>query len=655
MKKKILLVFVLAFLMTFTFAVTANAENTEAEAVTEVDGAFVYQLNEDNASYTLAEYNGSERTVVVPGEYKGLPVTVIGEYAFVDNSLFNVELSANVTVIEGHAFTRSNIEKFIAHEGLKEIGRSAFYDCGNLDTVHLTKTIESVARNAFSNCNGLYNVTIENGASGIHYTAFDRSAYSKVNTNSINEGYNVLYVDNYMLYTEKFVYGVFGVKDGIYGIADGACLASEKITGVTIPESVKLIGENALGYYENYGDVYKIEGFKIFGVKGTVAEVYALENGFEFVEYKDLKLDVPKVTLNAWDGGITVKWNEIENAESYILYRRDYNKKTKKWGGWYRLKSKVNSTEYLDTTVELGEYYRYTVKARNGETTSGYESTGTVKYNCAPMVEINNGVKGITVRLGGAANCTGKIIYRSTYNTKTKKWSDWTKLTTVKNYVTEWVDKSVENGKTYRYTIKALNGSFKGAHQTNPTGIKYIKMPVVNAVNSTKGVKVTWTKISGVSNYILYRSEQENGRWSGWTILGEPDKNTTTYYDTSAKSGTVYRYTVRAKSGKYTSAYKVTASLIYLEVPVVAAAKSGKNITVSWNKIQGATGYTIYRSEYNSKTKKWSSWSNKKTVSSTTQKWVDKSTESGKTYRYTVRAVNGSEKSAYKASGAVKR
>ena len=180
-------------------------------------------------------------------------------------------------------------------------------------------------------------------------------------------------------------------------------------------------------------------------------------------------------------------------------------------------------------------------------------------------------------------------------------------------------------------------------------------MPTPKSVNSTKGVKVTWNKISGVSNYILYRAEREKGEWSGWTILGEPGKNMTTYYDTTAKSGTVYRYTVRAENGNYLSAYKVTASLIYLDIPVVNAATINDNIIVSWNEIQGATGYTIYRSEYNTKTKKWSSWSNQKTVSSSTTDWVDKSAEKGKIYRYTVRTLNGSEKSSYKASNSVKR
>ena len=656
MKKKVLLVLTLVMVMAFSFVVTANAENEATEPVTEAEGYFVYQLNEDGASYKVVEYTGDEKTVVVPETYKGLPVTVIGERAFLDSSLWYIELSENIKEIGYHAFSRSYLEEFTATDGLEIIDKFAFSDCDYLETVYLSKTIKSVGLDAFEGCKRLKNITIENGADGIHYTAFDRTYYSSTHVNGVNEGYNVLYVDEYMLYTENGIYGVFGVKDGTYGIAEGACLMSKKITAVTIPESVKVMGKMSVGYYEDrYDEIVKIENFKIFGVKGTVAEAYALENDFEFIEYKDVELDTPKVTATVWEGGVKIEWNEVENAESYILYKRNYNAKTKKWGSWYRLRDKVNQPTFNDYDVKLGEYYRYTVKARNGGTTSAYESTENIKYNLAPSVALNNGVKGVTVDVGGAANCTGKIIYRSTYNTKTQKWSAWSKIATVKNYVTQWVDTSVENGKTYRYTIKAVNGSFRSLYQKNPNGITYLKMPTPKSANSTNGVKVTWNKISGATNYVIYRSEIKYGSWTYWTVLGKLDKNTTTYFDTTAKSGTVYRYTVRAEKNGCISAYKVTSSLMYLDIPTVTATKSDESIIVSWEKIQGATSYAVYRSEYNAKTKKWSTWTKEKTVSSATLEWVDLSAKDGKTYRYTVRALNGSEKGCYKASESIKK
>ncbi|MBR3789553.1 MAG: leucine-rich repeat protein [Clostridia bacterium] len=656
MKKRFLPTVALVFMILFALVFTANAETTGIENSTETDGYFVYQLNEDGASYRIIEYTGNENKVFIAEEYNGLPVSVIGDSAFYRADIFHVELTKNIKEIGNYAFSNSKLMEIILPAGVEIVGDYAFSRCKNLETAVLNKNLKSVGAYCFEFCNALYNVAIENGASGIDYTAFDRTAYSLVNTSGANEGYNVLYVDEYMLYTEYGIYGVFGVKDGTYGIAAGACLMSKNITAVTIPESVKIIGEKAVGYYEGkYDEIFKIENFKIFGAKGTAAEAYAIENDFEFIEWKNVKLDTPEVKVHAWSGGIDIEWEEIENAESYILYKREYNAKTKKWGGWYKLKPKINATKYCDYTVELGKYYRYTVKARNGGTISDYKSTPNIKYNIAPPVELKNSSKGIKVSWGGAMNSTSYRIYKSTYNTKTKKWSDWSKCATAESTDTYWVDKNVKNGSIYRYTVKAINGNFKSLHQKNPSGLKYIKMPIAKAVTSVNSVKITWDKISSVSNYVIYRSEIKYGRWSGWTILGEPDKNTTSYYDTTARSGKVYRYTIRAKNGEGLSAYKVTESLIYLDTPIVAAEKKNNEIAVSWNEIQGATGYTVYRSEYNTKTKKWSSWSNKKTVASTTQIWVDTDAKTGKTYRYTVRALNGSERSAYKASNSIKR
>ena len=51
------------------------------------------------------------------------------------------------------------------------------------------------------------------------------------------------------------------------------------ITSITIPETVETIGENAIGYSSS-GE--KIGNFKIYGVSGSAAETYALENGMTF-------------------------------------------------------------------------------------------------------------------------------------------------------------------------------------------------------------------------------------------------------------------------------------------------------------------------------------------------------------------------------------
>ncbi|MBE6801603.1 MAG: hypothetical protein E7530_01810 [Ruminococcaceae bacterium] len=71
--------------------------------------------------------------------------------------------------------------------------------------------------------------------------------------------------------------------------------------------------------------------------------------------------------------GITVKWSEVEGADGYYVYRKTYNT------GWTRVGTVKNGSTvaFTDKTAEqTGVLYRYTVKAYNGSSTSGYNTTG---------------------------------------------------------------------------------------------------------------------------------------------------------------------------------------------------------------------------------------------------------------------------------------
>ncbi len=290
---------------------------------------------------------------------------------------------------------------------------------------------------------------------------------------------------------------------------------------------------------------------------------------YEKVEESAIKyvssIETPSVKINNSAKGIKVTWGKIGNAESYIVYKRTYNETTKKWSGWSRIKTGCTGTSYTDTTVKLGTKYRYTVRAVNGKVMSDYTSTSTLKYNVTPTVKITNASSGITVNWSTAANATGYTVYRSEYNTKTKKWSGWKNRGTAKSNKTSWTDKKVKSGVKYKYTVRACNGD------------------------------------------------------------------------------------------KIKSSYKASADLLYLAQPTVKVKAVSNGVNVAWTQCSGSKGYRVYRAEYNPSTKKWSSWKNMGTAKSDKKSWTDKSAKKGVTYKYTVRAVNGSYKSSYKASSNIKR
>ena len=97
------------------------------------------------------------------------------------------------------------------------------------------------------------------------------------------------------------------------------------VTSVTVPSTVTIIGEHALGYYGS--DYQKVSGFTIFGTTGTAAQTYAIENGFIFrdpvAEAEAARQgtpdgSIPKVKISKPSTGkksITVKWKKLTKKQ----------------------------------------------------------------------------------------------------------------------------------------------------------------------------------------------------------------------------------------------------------------------------------------------------------------------------------------------------
>lgn len=278
----------------------------------------------------------------------------------------------------------------------------------------------------------------------------------------------------------------------------------------------------------------------------------------DVIKYVTL-LATPAVKVANTAKGIKVTWNKIENAESYIIYRRTYNESTKKWSGWSKLKVDCTGTSYTDAKVKLGTKYRYTVRAVNGNVMSAYTSTSTLKYNVTPTVKVSNASSGITVSWSTAANATGYTVYRSEYNTKTKKWTSWKNMGTAKANKTSWTDKKVKSGVKYKYTVRACNDSVKSSYKAS-ANILYLAQPTVTVKAVSNGVNVNWTQCAGSKGYTVYRAEYNTTtkQWSSWKNMGTAKKEKKAWVDKSAKKGVTYRYTVRAVNGDYRSSYKAS-------------------------------------------------------------------------------------------------
>ena len=147
-------------------------------------------------------------------------------------------------------------------------------------------------------------------------------------------------------------------------------------------------------------------------------------------------------------------------------------------------------------------------------------------------------------------------------------------------------------------------------------------------------LKLNWSKVNGANGYRVY--VKVNGQWKA---LG--NTKSTTYVHKKLETGKSYTYTVKSykntKSGTVWSSYdkKGITGKAALSAPSLRKAKrtSAKKATLSWKKVNGASGYVVYRKTNNGR---WQIV--KKITKRNITSFTDKKLSKGKKYTYTVRA-----------------
>lgn len=157
-------------------------------------------------------------------------------------------------------------------------------------------------------------------------------------------------------------------------------------------------------------------------------------------------------------------------------------------------------------------------------------------------------------------------------------------------------------------------------------------------------IKLTWTGVDGATGYRIYRSTSKT---SGFKKIKSITSNSkVTYTNSGVACGTTYYYKVRAyrliDGNYYFGAYSpVIEGKSKPAAPgaLTVAKYSRTKVKLSWNKVDGATGYRIYRSKSSN-----SGFSKIKTITSGATLTYTKKTTRNVKYYYKIRAyktING--------------
>ncbi len=250
----------------------------------------------------------------------------------------------------------------------------------------------------------------------------------------------------------------------------------------------------------------------------------------------------PKATVSNNTSAITVKWEKIDGAKSYYVYRKGSGDKS-----WKQV-AVVTKNIYTDKNVKNGKTYKYTVKAYNGKIFSGYNKSGwSIKRLTVPKLnKISNKTSGVYLSWSKVTGASSYIVYRKT---STTSWEEIGKTKTALSFT----DKTVKSGKYYTYTVVAKSGSSESTYVADGIKTKYLSRPSLVSVKSAKkGITFTWKEVTGASGYYVYR-KTGSGEWE--QLAKVSGKSNVSYVDATAKKGKTYYYSVRAYSGSHKSAY----------------------------------------------------------------------------------------------------
>ena len=124
------------------------------EYIVEKTKDYAYRVFSDHV--TLNECKKDAKKIVLPNEYKNLPIEKLGKVVFKENKkIEEITLSEYMVRLRGHCFKNSSLKKINFNNNLRAIGPGSFNSCQNLKEVTLPESLLMIEYKAFANCHNL--------------------------------------------------------------------------------------------------------------------------------------------------------------------------------------------------------------------------------------------------------------------------------------------------------------------------------------------------------------------------------------------------------------------------------------------------------------------------------------------------------------------
>lgn len=270
MKKFFCLMFAMALIITAVFSfesvVFASDEKNDlgtrletSDTYYKYDGATktlyingtgdVPNLSNDSVSIPWSNWDDDSIKNVVVSE----GITSLGNYLFYGVAASSFSLPRTLKRIGSYTFSYTAIKNLDIPYGVEQIDYRAFYYCMFMESVRLPSTLKRIETEAFYQCKRIKSLTIPSSVTYVGTNAFYNCiALSEVYFSSMTQSVNLL---------------------------QGAFMNCTSLKRVDLPMNIKC-NMRSLGYN---GKNDKAEGFTLGVYEDTLAQNYAIGNGFDYV------------------------------------------------------------------------------------------------------------------------------------------------------------------------------------------------------------------------------------------------------------------------------------------------------------------------------------------------------------------------------------
>ena len=320
------------------------------------EGDFQWELYEDYAK--LEKYEGNATELHVPNSVKGLPVAVIGGYAFNKNDLEKIVLPDSVSMLEEYCFANcstlqtvelsdnivqipqsafeycSSLIVIELPDSVKQIGRFAFKDCSSLKSIQIPKNVELISSGVFYGCDYLKDLEVDAG--NPFYVSVEGALFSKDmkklvacpslfrNSYIIPEGVEEIvdfaFADCYMekLSGSQIVgYGLTEIvlPDSLKVIGDGAFLNCKRLNEIKLPNSLEMIGSLAFGNDSMFDNV-DVGDFRV--EKSELSSLHIGDNVSWIGDGAFFSFDVGQLTVSDRNRFFTTNGKQLFNKDGTV-------------------------------------------------------------------------------------------------------------------------------------------------------------------------------------------------------------------------------------------------------------------------------------------------------------------------------------------------